>query len=145
MPEDINLPEMPSPYSEAGSYVGFARRDLVNYARAAVLADREQHALDLSGLLGLLADIRSAVGDPEGRLMQPELLERIRGLADREGRQPIYGYHIVSEATGNGVAFCPADHAEEITAFMMAYPGTTIVPVIRAPARAQRAKGDADA
>lgn len=31
-------------------------------------------------LLGLLADIRAAAGDREGRLMQPELVEHIRGL-----------------------------------------------------------------
>jgi hypothetical protein len=32
-------------------------------------------------LLGLLADIRAAVGDPAGRLMQDELVERCRRLA----------------------------------------------------------------
>jgi chromosome segregation ATPase len=34
-------------------------------------------------LLGLLADIRAAAGDREGRLMQPELVEHIRGLKAR--------------------------------------------------------------
>lgn len=32
-------------------------------------------------LLGVLADIRAAVGDPDGRLMQDELVERIRTVA----------------------------------------------------------------
>lgn len=37
-------------------------------------------------LLGLLADIRSAAGDREGRLMQPELVEHVRKLkADADG------------------------------------------------------------
>ena len=36
-------------------------------------------------LLGLLADIRAAVGDPTGKLMQDELVERCRKLrADNE-------------------------------------------------------------
>lgn len=34
-------------------------------------------------LLGLLADIRAAAGDRDGRLMQPELVEHIRGLKAR--------------------------------------------------------------
>ncbi len=33
-------------------------------------------------LLGVLADIRAAVGDPEGRLMQDELIERVRIIAE---------------------------------------------------------------
>jgi hypothetical protein len=33
-------------------------------------------------LLGLLADIRAAVGDPEGKLMQDELVEHIRAIYD---------------------------------------------------------------
>lgn len=33
---------------------------------------------------GLLADIRAAAGDPKGKLMQPELLHRIRALAECE-------------------------------------------------------------
>lgn len=38
---------------------------------------------DEYSLLGLLADIRAAAGDREGRLMQPELVEHIRGLKAR--------------------------------------------------------------
>ena len=34
-------------------------------------------------LFHLLADIRAAAGDPEGKLMQDELVEHIRGLAGR--------------------------------------------------------------
>lgn len=33
---------------------------------------------DNNALLGLIADIRDAAGDPQGKLMQPELVERIR-------------------------------------------------------------------
>lgn len=33
-------------------------------------------------LLGLLADIRAAVGDPDGKLMQDELVEHIRAIYD---------------------------------------------------------------
>jgi hypothetical protein len=38
---------------------------------------------DEDTLLGLLADIRTAAGDREGRLMQAELVEHIRGLKAR--------------------------------------------------------------
>jgi hypothetical protein len=38
-----------------------------------------------SALMSLLADIRAAVGDPKGRLMQDELVQRCRKLyADNE-------------------------------------------------------------
>ncbi len=43
-----------------------------------------------NALLGLLADIRAAVGDPTGKLMQDELVERCRKLAhsaDWNGRR----------------------------------------------------------
>lgn len=38
----------------------------------------------LIAALNLLADIRSAIGDPDGRLMQDELVERCRDLAEKE-------------------------------------------------------------
>ena len=38
---------------------------------------------DEYSLLGLLADIRAAAGDPQGRLMQPELVEHIRAMKAR--------------------------------------------------------------
>ena len=45
-------------------------------------AARADAATDMSyGLLGLLADIRAAIGDREGKLMQDELVERIRAVA----------------------------------------------------------------
>lgn len=60
----------------------------------------EQTATDpvaSTALLGLLADIRAAVGDPNGRLMQEELVEHCRrvtnaankaeALAEREHRE----------------------------------------------------------
>lgn len=75
MADDINLPALPAGYAPE---VAAAMR---NYGHAAVLADREAHGRQEVACLSLLADIRAAVGDPEGRLMQPELLERIRGLA----------------------------------------------------------------
>ncbi len=34
----------------------------------------------LAGALRLIADIRAAAGDPEGKLMQDELVERIRRM-----------------------------------------------------------------
>jgi len=44
-----------------------------------------QSAVPCSALLGLLAEIRAAVGDPTGKLMQDELVERCRKLrADNE-------------------------------------------------------------
>lgn len=68
-----------------GYVIADKRERLRLFARAisdlAIKADREARGRQEVACLGLLADIRAAVGDPEGRLMQPELLERLRGLA----------------------------------------------------------------
>ena len=54
-----------------------------NYAERMKRSDAE--LAEARALLGLLADIRAAVGDPTGRLMQDELVERCRQLrADRD-------------------------------------------------------------
>lgn len=45
--------------------------------------DREQARGDYSAL-GVLADIRAAVGDPEGKLMLPELVQRVRSVVKSE-------------------------------------------------------------
>ena len=45
-------------------------------------AERPAAADEKYGLLGLLADIRAAVGDREGRLMQDELVEHVRAIYD---------------------------------------------------------------
>ncbi|OZI58740.1 hypothetical protein [Bordetella genomosp. 1] len=42
---EVVLPPPPSPYDARGEYIGFARRDVEAYARAAVLADRQQRAV----------------------------------------------------------------------------------------------------
>ena len=44
-------------------------------------AEQDQQAAHLR-LIGVLADIRAAVGDPEGKLMQDELVEHIRAIYD---------------------------------------------------------------
>jgi len=44
-------------------------------------ADAAIPAPENYSLLGVLADIRAAVGDPEGRLMQDELVDRVRAIA----------------------------------------------------------------
>ena len=49
-----------------------------NYAARMARSDAELAAA--RALLGLLADIRAAVGDPTGKLMQDELVERCRKL-----------------------------------------------------------------
>ena len=49
-----------------------------NYAERMARSDAE--LAEARALLGLLADIRAAVGDPTGRLMQDELVERCRKL-----------------------------------------------------------------
>ena len=49
-----------------------------NYAERMVRSDAE--LAEARALLGLLADIRAAVGDPTGKLMQDELVERCRKL-----------------------------------------------------------------
>ena len=49
-----------------------------NYAERMKRSDAE--LAEARALLGLLADIRAAVGDPTGRLMQDELVERCRKL-----------------------------------------------------------------
>ena len=54
-----------------------------NYAERMARSDAE--LAEARALLGLLADIRAAVGDPTGKLMQDELVERCRKLrADNE-------------------------------------------------------------
>ena len=54
-----------------------------NYAERMKRSDAE--LAEARALLGLLADIRAAVGDPTGRLMQDDLVERCRQLrADRD-------------------------------------------------------------
>jgi hypothetical protein len=40
----------------------------------------QQGAVAITDLLGLIADIRAAVGDPTGKLMQDELVEHCRKL-----------------------------------------------------------------
>ncbi len=44
-------------------------------------ADLAQAGRDLASVLLLVAELREAVGDPEGRLMQVDLLARCRKLA----------------------------------------------------------------
>lgn len=39
-----------------------------------------------AALFGLLADIRDAVGDPEGKLMQSELVEHCREMREERDR-----------------------------------------------------------
>ncbi len=54
------------------------RHALVPFARPDDLgAALEAKLEESSGLLGLIADIRKAAGDPEGKLMQAELVELI--------------------------------------------------------------------
>lgn len=44
--------------------------------------DSNALSVESTALLGLLADIRAAVGDPTGKLMQDELVERCRRMSD---------------------------------------------------------------
>lgn len=74
-----------------GYVIADKRARMRMFARAiadlAIAADREAHARQEVACLSLVADIRAAVGDPDGRLMQPELLERIRALATADQRR----------------------------------------------------------
>lgn len=45
------------------------------------MKDKNSTHDELAGLLRLLADIRAAVGDPTGKLMQDELVEHCRRMA----------------------------------------------------------------
>lgn len=42
----------------------------------------ERHSVEYTARLNLLADIRAAVGDPNGKLMQDEIVERCRKMRD---------------------------------------------------------------
>lgn len=42
----------------------------------------ERDSVESTALFGLVADIRAAVGDPTGKLMQDELIERCRALRE---------------------------------------------------------------
>lgn len=48
---------------------------------SAVSQDSNAVSVESTALLGLVADIRAAVGDPTGKLMQDELVEHCRKLA----------------------------------------------------------------
>jgi hypothetical protein len=50
---------------------------------------------DYNALLGLIADIRAAAGDSQGKLMQPELVAHIRALQGGRRTPP------------DGMAWCP--------------------------------------
>lgn len=63
------------------------RDNAVELARAVIRAELDTRGRHEAVGLALLADIRAAVGDAEGRLMQPELLEHVRQLADRAARE----------------------------------------------------------
>ena len=50
-----------------------------------MIPETNQHeavSVESTALLGLLADIRSAVGDPDGKLMQDELVAHCRNIRD---------------------------------------------------------------
>ena len=71
--------ELQSVAKERGDASALAK----NYAARMARSDAE--LAEARALLGLLADIRAAVGDATGRLMQNELVERCRQLrADRD-------------------------------------------------------------
>jgi len=67
-------------------------------------------AVGSTALLGLLADIRAAVGDPYGKLMQDELVERVEdssskvwgkcGEQARAGNAPELVYRVIRALLG---------------------------------------------
>lgn len=64
-------PQIPPPQYDPNSAAFSASTD----------AEQDQQHAHLH-LLGVLADIRAAVGDPEGKLMQDELVEHVRAVYD---------------------------------------------------------------
>lgn len=64
-------PQIPPPQYDPNSAAFSASTD----------AEQDQQRTHLH-LIGVLADIRAAVGDPEGKLMQDELVERVRAVYD---------------------------------------------------------------
>lgn len=50
--------------------------------QAAIISWNERERRDLNDQLWCLVEIRRIVGDPEGRLMQPELIEKVRKLVN---------------------------------------------------------------
>lgn len=56
-------------------------RAITSYGVACAKEAEERSRQEAAGLLGFIADIRAAVGDQDGRLMQDELLARIGALA----------------------------------------------------------------
>ena len=49
-----------------------------------ITQDSDAVVIESTALLGLLADIRAAVGDPTGKLMQDELVARCKHLREME-------------------------------------------------------------
>lgn len=72
----------PAPLSEWHQHAYEEALDFAIYLRRAM----EHPGIEDARQLGLLADIRAAVGDPTGKLMQEDLLARCRHLAEIEAR-----------------------------------------------------------
>jgi hypothetical protein len=69
-------------YADLWDHVGDARSQFEALADAylSMLASRPAAVTDDVALLNLIADIRAAAGDKDGKLMQDELVARIAGL-----------------------------------------------------------------
>lgn len=57
-----------------------AKKDMEN------TKDADAVGIESTALLGLLADIRAAVGDPKGRLMQDELVDHCQKIREDRNR-----------------------------------------------------------
>lgn len=68
--------KLPSPPKELG-------RAVRDYGAQCWIAGSNAALQEQAKLLGMLADLHAAAGDPESRLTHDELIERIRQLADR--------------------------------------------------------------
>jgi hypothetical protein len=73
-------------------------------------------------LLGLLADIRAAVGDPNGKLMQDELVEHCRCVTNAAKKAESLAEFWKEHGGGNGVAARAKEDAMILACSMLDWP-----------------------
>lgn len=79
-------------------------------------------AVGSTALLGLLADIRAAVGDPTGKLMQDELVEHCRRVTNAAKKAQSLADFWEKHGGGNGVAARAKEDAMILACRMIDWP-----------------------
>lgn len=86
--------------------------------------DSNAVSVESTALLGLLADIRSAVGDPNSRLMQDELVEHCRRVTNAAQKAEALADFWEKHGGGNGVAARAKEDAMILACGMIDWPNS---------------------